>query len=341
MAAEYRSVHTEMWRADDWFQTLPTDARLLWIYLFTNPSASVSGIYKLPLRTMANETGLDLGRVTELLAEFREAKKAYYQDGVVWVRKMRDYQLPGKISTQLIAHLNKEIAKIPDGYLKREYLIAYGYRIDTHSKPVDTVSIPRATETDTDTDTETETETETPRMPPPPTVSESATFAREQSTRLGRLNAQVAPALRTPLANAILDMTGKRALADAGGAESERVLAAAHEAAVTLYQMGVKSESALLALEPEWRDDWRGCNGGTAKQLLEFVSERQGGKQPSKRSNGNGRNDASRGFGLASLTTDADRAYHASIDDAAIAELQAEFDQHAAERRAREASAMS
>ena len=164
MAAEYRSVHTEMWRADDWFQTLPTDARLLWIYLFTNPSASVAGIYKLPIRTMANETGLDLIRVTDLLAEFREAKKAYYQDGVVWVRKMREYQLPGKTSPQLLAHLNKEIAKIPDGYLKREYLIAYGYRIDTHTKPVDTVSIPRATDTDTDTDTETETDTELMRL---------------------------------------------------------------------------------------------------------------------------------------------------------------------------------
>ena len=48
MAAEYRSVHTEMWRADDWFQELPLDARLFWIYLFTNPSASVAGIYRLP-----------------------------------------------------------------------------------------------------------------------------------------------------------------------------------------------------------------------------------------------------------------------------------------------------
>jgi hypothetical protein len=161
MAAEYRSVHTEMWRADDWFQILPTDARLLWIYLFTNPSASVSGIYKLPIRTMANETGLDLNRVAELLAEFKEAKKAYYQDGVIWVRKMREYQLPGKLSPQLIAHLNKEIAKIPDGYLKREYLIAYGYSIDTHKKAADTVLIPRATETETETETDTETETGT------------------------------------------------------------------------------------------------------------------------------------------------------------------------------------
>jgi hypothetical protein len=50
--------------------------------------------------------------------------------------------------------------------------------------------------------------------------------------------------------------------------------------------MGVKSESALLALEPAWRDDWRGCSGGTAKQLLEFVSEWQSGKQKPR---GNGR----------------------------------------------------
>jgi hypothetical protein len=284
MAAEYRSVHTEMWRADDWFQTLPTDARLLWIYLFTNPSASVAGIYKLPLRTMANETGLDLSRVTDLLTEFQQTKKAYYQDGVIWVRKMREYQLPGKTSPQLIAHLNKEIAKIPDGYLKREYLIAYGYSIDTHKKPADTVSIPRATETDTDTETETETETRNP----PPLAAESATYGREQARKLATLNGQLSPELRTPLADALLDVTGKRRLADVGGIEGDRLLLAAHEAAATLYRMGLKSESDILALEPAWNEDWRGVSGGTAKQFLEFVSERQAGKT-GKRTGSNGK----------------------------------------------------
>lgn len=125
---------------------------------------------------------------------------------------------------------------------------------------------------------------------PPPLASESATFARAQSSRLAKLNAQVGPALRIPLANAVLDITGKRALADAGGPESERLLLAAHEAAVTLWQMGKRSESDLLALEPEWRDDWRGVKGGTITQFLEFVSECQGGKASKQATPKAGRN---------------------------------------------------
>ena len=45
-----------------------------------------------------------------------------------------------------------------------------------------------------------------------------------------------------------------------------------------------------------------------------------------QKGNGNGRTDTSRGFGLASLTTDADRAYHAANTPEAIAKLQAEWD---------------
>jgi hypothetical protein len=45
-----------------------------------------------------------------------------------------------------------------------------------------------------------------------------------------------------------------------------------------------------------------------------------------QKGNGNGRTDTSRGFGLTSLTTDADRAYHASNTPEAIAKLQAEWD---------------
>ena len=50
--ADFRSVKCAMWREDEWFQSLVPDERLLFIYLFTNPSASVAGIYKLPLRTI-------------------------------------------------------------------------------------------------------------------------------------------------------------------------------------------------------------------------------------------------------------------------------------------------
>lgn len=153
MAADYRIVQTRMWREDEWFQSIETDAKLLFVYLFTNPSASVSGIYRLPIRTMAFESGLTLNRVAELMAQFAAAEKAFYGNGVVWVRKMREGQLVGKISPQLMVKLEKDLSQIPMCDLKIRYLKAYGY-------PIDTVSIPPLNSTGTGTGTETGTETE-------------------------------------------------------------------------------------------------------------------------------------------------------------------------------------
>jgi hypothetical protein len=60
------------------------------------------------------------------------------------------------------------------------------------------------------------------------------------------------------------------------------------------------------------------------------------GKVPGERKNGNGKSANSQSnFGLASLTTDADRAYHAANSPEAIAALQAEFDAARAARAAR------
>lgn len=147
MTAEYRSVQTRMWREDDWFQSLDTDARLLFIYLFTNPSASIAGIYRLPLRTIEFESGIPQVRVKELMAQFAAANKVHYADGVVWVVKMRENQLPGNLSPKVQVRLDKDVASIPYCPIKQLYLKHYGY-------PIDTVSIPTSTDTDTDTVTE-------------------------------------------------------------------------------------------------------------------------------------------------------------------------------------------
>lgn len=159
MSAEFRSVQTRMWREDEWFQGLDTDARLLFIYLFTNPSASISGIYRLPLRTMAFESGLSVERVIELLAQFSAANKAHYADGTLWVVRMRENQIPGIVSPKVKVRLDKDVAAVPDSPLKTAYLTHYGYPINGKKYPIDTVSIPATTETETETDTETVTVT--------------------------------------------------------------------------------------------------------------------------------------------------------------------------------------
>ena len=150
--AEFRSIHCKTWR-DDWFSELPTDAKLLWLYLITNQSTSVSGIYQLPVKFMAFETGLDKIRVTQILDMFKSDGKIDYDDSVIWVKKMREYQ--STASPKVAQRIKLDFDTIPDCRVKGIYAKKYG---------IDMVSVPyfeNESDTDTDTDTETETETET------------------------------------------------------------------------------------------------------------------------------------------------------------------------------------
>ena len=130
--ADYRSVQTRMWREDDWFQELDVEARLFWIYLFTNPSASPAGIYRLPLRTMAFESGVRYETAQELMQRFAADGKAHYEDGVLWVVNMRRLQFPtlidGSKEWQTAIRIQRDIDTIPDRCaLKARYLTHSGY----------------------------------------------------------------------------------------------------------------------------------------------------------------------------------------------------------------------
>lgn len=206
MTAEFRSVQTRMWREDDWFQSLPTDARLLFIYLFTNPSASVSGIYRLPLRTIEFESGIPGKRVKELLAQFSTENKVHFEDGVVWVVKMRENQLPGKVVGTVQTRIDKDVATIPDGRVKKAYLAKYTQGIEGAGYHIDTLSIPVATDTDTDTHTVTDTDTVLPdgKKPTlPPATAQAEMFGAICETC--ELNTRVNPGRIGKVAKTLLD----------------------------------------------------------------------------------------------------------------------------------------
>ena len=136
--ADFRTIKTAMWREDDWFLDLETDAKLFWIYLFSNPSASVAGIYRLSERTMSHETGLSIERVGQLLAEFAQAGKAYFSNGVLWVVRMREHQETSSIKVQ--TRIKNDIAGLPkENQVYRMYCARYG--IDTVSIPIPTVTV--------------------------------------------------------------------------------------------------------------------------------------------------------------------------------------------------------
>jgi hypothetical protein len=137
--AEFRNIHTRIW-ADAWFSGLSPEEKLLFVYLFSNPSASVCGMYELPLRTMALDTGIPADRVSAILDTFAGAGKVFYEDGIVWVVNLRKYNSSGD-SVKVLERIRKDLEVFGETNLKRRYLAHYGYtlsaKLDTLSKKVE------------------------------------------------------------------------------------------------------------------------------------------------------------------------------------------------------------
>ena len=170
-----------MWREDVWFEQLPdNDARLLWVYLFTNPSSPMTGLYRLTLRSIANETYISQEKTAELLEMFARDGKAYYDQerGVIFVVNMQRLQFEN-VSPNMARRMQKDIDAIPDCELKQTYLTKYGYPMiieymdgskkrerveyrypwDDDKQGSDSLSIPYEYPIDRGATTETETET--------------------------------------------------------------------------------------------------------------------------------------------------------------------------------------
>lgn len=117
--AGYRQFHTKFWK-DEWTIDLDPLERYLFIYLFSNDLSSISGIYRIPLRVIANETGLEIDFVQKCLDKFEKQKKILYRDNTVWVVNMEKYHSNASPLTQ--TRVNKDIDTIPDNVVKQAYI---------------------------------------------------------------------------------------------------------------------------------------------------------------------------------------------------------------------------
>lgn len=139
--ANYRQIHVSMWK-DEWILELEPAEKLLFVYLFSNESTSLSGLYKIAKRVICFETGLSMDFVSATLEKFAQAGKIYYEDGLIWVVNLRRYNRGGpKVYTHILA----DVAAIPDCNLKRRYLAYYATetsRDDTSPIPPDEENIP-------------------------------------------------------------------------------------------------------------------------------------------------------------------------------------------------------
>ena len=132
--AGYRQFHTQFWK-DEFVIELDPLERYLFMYLFTNEMSNIAGIYKLPMRVIANETGLALEFIETTLEKFQRAEKIFYHSGVMWVVNMRKFHQ--NASPKTMTKVQNLVNDIPDGLAKKAYL----YHEKTGKYSIDTVSI--------------------------------------------------------------------------------------------------------------------------------------------------------------------------------------------------------
>lgn len=89
--AKQRIVNTRFW-IDDYISNLDPVEKLLFLYFLTNPYTDICGVYEIPLKHVALETGLDKEMVIKILNRFKKDKKIFYKNGWVAIRNFAKHQ---------------------------------------------------------------------------------------------------------------------------------------------------------------------------------------------------------------------------------------------------------
>lgn len=117
---------TRFW-SDNYVADLDPIEKLVFIYTITSHRVSLCGIYELPLKIMALETGIDKDTLPKLLKRLEKDRKVAYRDGWICVVNYPKHQSYNK--TTMATALEREIKQIPKEIL--DIFIGYGYPIDT------------------------------------------------------------------------------------------------------------------------------------------------------------------------------------------------------------------
>ena len=73
-----RSVNTHFWD-DAYTANLDPVEKLMFLYFLTNPLTNLAGVYEIPIRRIAFDTGMDKDMVLKILERFEKDKKIFYR----------------------------------------------------------------------------------------------------------------------------------------------------------------------------------------------------------------------------------------------------------------------
>lgn len=84
----FRKFDTGTWQ-DPWFEALSKDAKLLFIYLWTNETCNAAGMYRLTKKRIYFDCGVDIDKTSE---EIKEKIVWNTEETIVWVKNFFKHQ---------------------------------------------------------------------------------------------------------------------------------------------------------------------------------------------------------------------------------------------------------
>ena len=124
-----RYIDTRFWN-DNFIVELDPIERYLFLYLLTNEHTNISGVYELPRRVMAFETGLDKEMLDKMLPRFEP--KVLYVDGWICLVNFLKHQATSNIKIR--AGIEENIRGVPQKVIDK--MVKHGYPIDRTSRAI-------------------------------------------------------------------------------------------------------------------------------------------------------------------------------------------------------------
>ena len=112
--AKTRMINTSFWR-DNFITNLDPSERYLYLYLLTNPDTNISGVYQIPLKIMATDTGYDAEMLLKMLSKFEEYGKIKYENGWVAIKNFIKNQNQKSITVK--KGIENELKNAPEGLI--------------------------------------------------------------------------------------------------------------------------------------------------------------------------------------------------------------------------------
>jgi hypothetical protein len=113
-------INTKFW-TDTYISNIDPLEKLLFLYFITNPFTNICGIYELPIKQIALDTGIDRENLEKVfLPRFKKAKKIYYIDGWVYIKNFLKHQ---KASGNVKLGIDNGLKEVPSDIMAKIKLI--------------------------------------------------------------------------------------------------------------------------------------------------------------------------------------------------------------------------